>query len=55
MISFLYPWAFVTTEGVATLINKLKELESRGINGKIIVSQYLNFTQPEALKRLAPI
>jgi superfamily II DNA or RNA helicase/HKD family nuclease len=44
--------AFVTTSGVATIINKLKELESRKIKGKILVSQYLNFTQPEALKRL---
>ena len=44
--------AFVTTSGVATIINKLKELESRGIKGEILVSQYLNFTQPEALKRL---
>jgi superfamily II DNA or RNA helicase len=44
--------AFVTTSGVATIINKLKELENREIKGKILVSQYLNFTQPEALKRL---
>ncbi len=44
--------AFVTTSGVATIINQLKDLESRGIKGKILVSQYLNFTQPEALKRL---
>lgn len=45
--------AFVTTSGVATIINKLKELENRNIKGKILVSQYLNFTQPEALKRLS--
>lgn len=44
--------AFVTTSGVATIINKLKELESRKISGQILVSQYLNFTQPEALRRL---
>ncbi|EIA10034.1 DUF3427 domain-containing protein [Flavobacterium frigoris] len=44
--------AFVTTSGVATIINKLKELENREIKGQILVSQYLNFTQPEALKRL---
>ncbi len=44
--------AFVTTSGVATIINHLKELESREIKGEILVSQYLNFTQPEALKRL---
>jgi superfamily II DNA or RNA helicase/HKD family nuclease len=44
--------AFVTTSGVATLINQLKELELRDVRGKMLVSQYLNFTQPEALKRL---
>lgn len=44
--------AFVTTSGVAAIINKLKELDERGIKGEMLVSQYLNFTQPEALKRL---
>jgi superfamily II DNA or RNA helicase len=44
--------AFVTTGGIATLINTLLELEVKGIKGKVVVSQYLNFTQPEALKRL---
>lgn len=44
--------AFVTTSGIATIINQLKELEERGVKGYILVSQYLNFTQPEALKRL---
>jgi len=44
--------AFVTTSGIATLINTLIELEERGIKGKILVSSYLYFTQPEALKRL---
>ena len=46
--------AFVTTSGVATIINKLKELENREIKGEILVSQYLNFTQPEALKYKTP-
>lgn len=45
--------AFVTTSGVAALINTFKSLENKGIKGKILVSQYLNFTQPEALKRLS--
>ncbi|MBJ2174524.1 DUF3427 domain-containing protein [Aureibaculum sp. A20] len=49
---FFISVAFVTTSGVATIINKLKELENREIKGEILVSQYLNFTQPEALKRL---
>jgi HKD family nuclease len=41
--------AFVTTSGVATIINKLKNYKIE-ITGQILVSQYLNFTQPEALK-----
>tara|TARA_R110002111_G_scaffold16141_6_gene41518 strand:- start:236 stop:3691 length:3456 start_codon:yes stop_codon:yes gene_type:complete len=45
--------AFVTTSGVAALINTFKTLDEKGIKGKILVSQYLNFTQPEALKRLS--
>lgn len=49
---FFISVAFVTTSGVAAIINKLKELEDREIKGKILVSQYLNFTQPEALNRL---
>ena len=44
--------AFVTTSGIATLINAFKELENKGVKGKVVVSQYLNFTQPEALKKL---
>ena len=49
---FWFSVAFVTTSGVATLINTLSELKDRGVRGKLLVSQYLNFTQPEALKRL---
>lgn len=44
--------AFVTTSGIAVLLNAFIELEKKGIKGKILVSQYLNFTQPEALKKL---
>ena len=44
--------AFLTTSGVAVLINSLISLEKKGVKGKILVSQYLNFTQPEALKKL---
>ncbi|MBP3943742.1 DUF3427 domain-containing protein [Sphingobacteriaceae bacterium WQ 2009] len=44
--------AFVTTSGIATIINQLRELEERDVKGYVLVSQYLNFTQPEALRRL---
>ena len=44
--------AFVTTGGIATIINSLMSLKSKGVKGRVLVSQYLNFTQPEALRRL---
>jgi len=50
---FFISVAFVTTSGVAVLMNKLEELENKNISGEILVSQYLNFTEPEALKKLA--
>ncbi|MFD2822259.1 DUF3427 domain-containing protein [Lacinutrix iliipiscaria] len=51
--TFFISVAFVTTSGVAALINTFKTLDEKGIKGKILVSQYLNFTHPEALKRLS--
>lgn len=49
---FYFSVAFITNSGVAALISVLKELESKGIKGKILASQYQNFTEPRALKRL---
>lgn len=49
---FCFSVAFVTTSGVATIINRFIELEKKQVKGKILVSQYLNFSQPEALKRI---
>lgn len=50
--SFFISVAFVTTSGVATIINTLEKLKQKNIKGKLVVSQYLNFTQPEALRKL---
>lgn len=44
--------AFITTSGVACIIEQLKNLEQSGVQGRILTSTYLNFTQPEALNRL---
>lgn len=49
---FWFSVAFVTKGGVASIIAALEELEQRKIRGSILVSQYLNFTQPEALRTL---
>ncbi|KAA9131546.1 DEAD/DEAH box helicase [Marinihelvus fidelis] len=50
--SFQFSVAFITTSGVASLINALDTLRVLGVRGKILASQYQNFTQPEALRRL---
>lgn len=49
---FWFSVAFVTSSGVATMINSFLELAERGVKGKILVSQYLNFSEPEALRKL---
>lgn len=50
--SFWFTTAFLSMSGLSTLLSLLEDLERRNIPGRILVSQYLNFTQPEALKRL---
>ena len=50
---FCFFVAFITNSGVASLISVLEELEIGGkIKGKILTSQYQNFTEPTALQRL---
>jgi len=49
---FWFSVAFITTSGVASIISTLKTLEDKGVYGKILASEYQNFTQPEALRRL---
>lgn len=49
---FFFSVAFVTNSGVACLIDILEELKERGIKGRILASQYQNFTEPRALRRL---
>ena len=44
--------AFITDSGITPLLQDLKELEEKGVKGKIITTDYLCFTQPKAIKRL---
>ena len=44
--------AFVTMGGITPLLLALKELEQKGIRGKILTTNYLNFSEPRALKKL---
>jgi superfamily II DNA or RNA helicase len=49
---FWFSVAFATSSGIASIHNKLLELERKGVKGRVLVSQYLNFTHPEALRAL---
>lgn len=49
---FFFSVAFITESGVTVLLQELLNLQKRGIRGKIIASQYQNFTQPKALRKL---
>ncbi len=49
---FLFSVAFVTNGGISALINTFEWLSKNNIKGTIIASQYQNFSQPIALRRL---
>ena len=49
---FIISVAFVTLGGVTMILEQLKDLEARGVKGKILTGDYLTFTQPKALKKL---
>lgn len=49
---FIISVAFITEGGVSLILEQLKNLETRGVKGKILTGDYLSFTQPKALKKL---
>jgi superfamily II DNA or RNA helicase/HKD family nuclease len=49
---FIFSVAFVTRSGVACLHQTLKDFSSRGGFGQILISRYLSFSDPHAIKLL---
>ena len=45
--------AFITKGGITPLLQTLRELERRGVKGRILTTDYLMFSEPEALKKLS--
>lgn len=45
--------AFITMGGITPLLQMLKELEKRGIPGRILTTDYLYFSEPRAITTLA--
>lgn len=44
--------AFITMGGIMPLLQTLRELEKKNIPGKILTTNYLNFSEPKALEKL---
>lgn len=49
---FIFSVAFITMSGIMPLLNIFKELENKGIKGKILTTNYLLFSDPKAIKIL---
>lgn len=53
--SFIFSVAFITESGLAMLKSHLADLNKRGITGKILTSNYLNFNHPKIFKELLKV
>ena len=51
--AFIMSVAFITRSGITPLLQAFKELEAKGVKGKILTTNYLTFSDPVALKKLA--
>lgn len=51
-INFYFSVAFINFSGLQLLLDKLSELNQRGVKGKVITTTYLNFTEPKSLEKL---
>ncbi len=49
---FMISVAFITMGGITPLLQTLRELEKHGTPGKILTTNYLNFSDPNALEKL---
>ena len=47
--------AFITLSGITPLLQTLSELEKRGIPGKVLTTDYLVFSEPAAIEKLASL
>ncbi|MBO5564377.1 MAG: DEAD/DEAH box helicase [Lachnospiraceae bacterium] len=53
--SFSISVAFITKGGVTPLLQTLKVLEQKGVSGRILTTDYLMFSEPEALDKLSEL
>ena len=53
--SFAISVAFITRGGITPLLQTLQELERRGVQGRILTTDYLSFSDPVALDTIASL
>ena len=53
--SFAISVAFITRGGITPLLQTLQELERKGVPGRILTTDYLNFSDPVALDTIAKL
>ena len=53
--SFAISVAFITMSGITPLLQILQDLEHKGISGRILTTDYLMFSEPEALEKLSKL
>ena len=49
---FMISVAFVTMSGITPLLQTLHDLAEKGVKGRILTTNYLNFSEPKALTKL---
>ncbi len=47
--------AFITSGGLVPLLQILSDLEKKGVRGRILTTDYLTFTEPQALEKLSSL
>ncbi len=50
--SYFMSVAFITMDGITPLLETLKELDDKGVKGRILTTDYLAFSDPKALDKL---
>lgn len=50
--AFYISVAFITKSGIALIKSQLSDLMDKGIKGKILISPYLDFNDPDAMREL---
>lgn len=51
-VAFYFSVAFVTKSGIAMIKSQLSDLSDKNVHGKILISPYLDFNDPDAMREL---